>query len=410
MVFFSKKKRVGIINLVTGWGGRKGEKAEVTRGLQNSRWNRCNCWWRQHCVDRLTTRGSKHIFNAVNPQLYYSCAVLFNITKNTLGIGVSAGLNSRLQQRLWKTDLPSGPLWHEMESIQLYTRSLFNFEKKTTTHNYLNSRTINRLVNWNGILLPRLNCLPFIAGTIPPVLPWETCVMECWLFPDGHFIMLSVQTKGESVKNAIKTKHFFFFFIIIWRVRTAVPQTRGSLLFLLRRRQWNAWPILPLFPLPAASFLLRASSAHEPRKPQSATQTLMSLQCKLLHVLRHQITLGGPTKGFPSTPASVVGGLLFDLLTPSHFATRYEVIVWHRHAGPVSWKECFEGLKMWGGLDETRSPGSVAVDLLHPLTSTWWCFPRRGGWTLNSSHYFKGPCYKRWHVWLRDWVYAEMGQ
>lgn len=78
---------------------------------------------------------------------------------------------------------------------------------------------------------------------------------------------------------------------------------------------------------------------------------------------------GGHGRFTPQAPASGVGGLLSDLLTPSHFVTRYEVIVWHPHAGPVSWKES-EDLKIWGGLDETRSPDSVAVDLLHLRTTT----------------------------------------
>lgn len=82
-------------------------------------------------------------------------------------------------------------------------------------------------LNFN-LLSPRVNCLPRIAGTIPPVLPLDTWSWSADCFPDGHFIMSSVQTIGEFVKNAIKSKAVYYNFN---------GETEGSLLFLLRRRK-----------------------------------------------------------------------------------------------------------------------------------------------------------------------------
>lgn len=50
-------------------------------------------------------------------------------------------------------------------------------------------------------------------------------------------------------------------------MRTASPQTEGSLLFLLRRRKWKAWPIPPphshLPPLPPLALLLINRANHK---------------------------------------------------------------------------------------------------------------------------------------------------
>lgn len=131
MKYYIIGKKNGIPNLLTG-GKSLQEKAEVTRRLWNSCCNHRNYWWRQPCVDRLTTRGSKYIFNAVNLLLCCSCGVLLSPTINTIGLSVTAG--PKQKQKLFTSrdrGLISGR-W--LLQLYVYTSGLNGLAKTTTVY------------------------------------------------------------------------------------------------------------------------------------------------------------------------------------------------------------------------------------------------------------------------------------